>query len=128
MTEPQAEQNIKEFMEKYGKEGFLELFFTNYLYELSEYYLHSKGKKGEDAGLLFYVDFRGRVYSPQEIEQFRKDLRQACRKRAVLIVQRIKQLDLIEQLCQDPSTNPEVSCMLTESLDEILKELATEGQ
>ena len=60
MTEPQAEQNIKEFLEKYGKEGFLELFFTNYLYELSEYYLHSKGKKGEDAGLLFYVDFRGR--------------------------------------------------------------------
>jgi len=128
VTEPSAEQNIKEFIAKYGKEGFLKLFFTNYLYELAEYYLHSKGKKGEDAGLLFYVDFKGRVYSPQELAQFRNELRKACSERAVWIVQKIRDLGLVEQLGEDPSANPEVSRLLTESLDEILKELAQEGQ
>ena len=128
MTEPNAEQNIKEFIAKYGKEGFLKLFFTNYLYELAEYYLHSRGKKDEDAGLLFYVDFKGRIYSPQELAQFRNDLRKACSERAVRIVQKIRDLGLVEQLGEDPSANPEVSRLLTKSLDEILKELALEGR
>jgi len=128
MTEPRPEENIKEFMQKYGKEGFLKLFFANYLYELAEYFLHSKGKKGEDAGLLYYVDFRGRVFTPQELEQFRNDLRKACSEQATRIVQKIKELDLLERLGEDPSANPEVSRLLTESIDEILKQLATEGQ
>lgn len=128
MAEPKAEQNIKEFITKYGKEGFLKLFFTNYLYELAQYYLHSKGKKGEDAGFLFYVDFRGRVYSPEELAKFRNDLRKACSERAVRIVQKIRDLDLVEQLGEDPSASLQVSRLLTESLDEILKELALEGQ
>jgi hypothetical protein len=127
MVEVKAEQNVNEFIKKHGKEGFLKLFFTNYLHELVQYYLHSRGKKGEDTGLLFYVNFRGRAYSPQELDHFRNDLRRACGEKATQIVQKIKELGILERLGEDPLADPKISRILADSLDEIIKELARES-
>jgi hypothetical protein len=127
-TDLGPEENIKKFMQKYGREGFLGLYFENYLFELVEYYLHSKGKEGEDSGYLYYVDFSsGRVRTPQEIERFRIDLRKACTEQSTPIVLKIKEIGLVELLGKDPSIDPKAAREIAELIDEILKELAREG-
>lgn len=45
-----AERNLKEFLDKYGREGFLRLLLTNYLFELAMYYLHTDKNPAAQVG------------------------------------------------------------------------------
>jgi hypothetical protein len=122
------EENIKVFMITRGKEGFLSQYFANYLFELSEYYLHSQGKEGENAGYLYYVDFESkRVRTPKQLEDFRNDLRKLCAEHAFSIIKEVKESGLIDQLGVDPSVEPEAARQVAESIDAILKKLGKEG-
>ena len=79
-----SEDKLEEFLNKYGPEGFLQLFFTNYLYELVQHFLHSKGKGDNDTSSLYYL-YQEREISAEKIEQFEKQLKKACSKRAKII-------------------------------------------
>jgi len=127
-TELGPEKNLRQFMEKFGQDGFLRIYFSKYFYEIADYYLHSKGKKAEDdSGLLYYFPTKVKLFSPEEIDDFRKNLRVECSKKAVPIVQRIKELGLVEQLRKDSVVSPEIARKIADAIDEILKELAREG-
>lgn len=116
------EKNVKEFMEKYGKEGFLKLFLTNYLYELVMYYIHSSStKEDEDTGFRFYVNALNKSYSIKEIDQFKKDIRAECSKKADVIIAEIKELGILEELSKDPTSNPKVMELIKKSFEGLIR-------
>lgn len=120
-----AESNIQEFLEKHGREGFLELFLTNYLFELVMYYLHSEKNPSaqirEDTSYTFYVGGRERAYSPEQIEKFKQNLRAECRKKAKVIVERLKKMKLLERLPKDIMAEPEVAKLVQNAFRSITK-------
>jgi hypothetical protein len=119
-----AEKNLKEFLEKQGREGFLKLLLKNYLYELAMYYLHSGTRKpavSEDTGYQFYVDGAGRAYNPTQIEKFKRDLESECLRKASQIVEEVKRLGIIENIDKDFLANPNVAKLVHEAFDNIMK-------
>lgn len=124
VTKADAEKNIRKFLEKHGREGFLRLLLTNYLFELVMYYLHTERNKPvvqEETGYEFYVDGRGRAYAPEQIEQFKKDLRAECARKAESVVAAIKGKELLEKLDQDILSDPEVSKLIQEAFATITR-------
>lgn len=119
----EAENKLREFIDRYGIEGFLTLFFTNYLYELVLHFLHSKGKGESDTSRLYYT-YQGKVYTPEEIEKFEKELKYECSKRARTIVNSLKELGLLKKLTDKPLEDPEVTKLLEENLESILREIS----
>jgi len=124
LTRADVESNIREFLEKYGKEGFLELLLTNYLYELTMYYLHSEKNPPavkEDTSYRFYVDGREQVYSSEETDAFRRDLRTECKRKARSMVDGLKEQKLIEKLSWPVSADPEIVSLVTSAFESIMK-------
>jgi len=120
-----AEKNLREFLDAHGKEGFLRLLLTNYLFELAMYYLHTEKNPAaqvkEDTGYRFYVDGRDRVYKPEEIERFKRDLRTECVKKANLIIQTLKEKELLEKLDQDFMADPQVAKLVQDAFESLTK-------
>lgn len=118
-----AESNIQHFIKTHGREGFLELFLTNYLFELVMYYLHSEKNPSaqirEDTSYTFYVGAREQAYSSEQIEEFKRDLRAECRKKARLIVERLKEMKLLERLSKDVMAEPEVAKLVQRAFGSI---------
>jgi hypothetical protein len=120
-----AEANIGDFLEKHGKAGFLKLLLTNYLFELVMYYLHSEKNPGggikEDTSYRFYVNGRERVYTPVQIERFKRDLRLECSRKADLIVRELENGRLIDKLTEDFIRNPEVAQLVDQALESVMR-------
>ncbi|HXQ91951.1 MAG TPA: hypothetical protein VN739_03025 [Nitrososphaerales archaeon] len=111
-TKEDAEKNLKAFLKEHGREGLLELFLTNYLFELVMYYLHSEKNKpavNDDTAYRFYVDGRDRVYPAEKIEAFKRELRTECRKKAVAIVTIIKEKELLDKLEREILEDPQIA-------------------
>lgn len=108
-----AEAKVQQFLNEHGKDGFLKLFLTNYLFELAMYYLHSDKnpsvKIKEDTSYRFYVDGQEHVYPPEDLEKFKHDLIIECRKKASLIVQELKKSGAFERLTENVVEDPEVA-------------------
>jgi len=116
-----AEKNLKEFLERHGRKGFLRLLLTNYLFEIAMYYLHTeknpRAQVREDTGYRFYVGGRDRVYKPDEIEQFRQDLRGECEKKAILIIEKLTERKLLEKLHEDFMSDPRVAKLVQDAFE-----------
>lgn len=120
-----AERNLREFLDTHGDTGFVSLLVSHYLFELSMYYLHS-GKNPasgikEDTGYRFYIDGRDRAIDPEKIEEFKQDLRNECEKKAVAVVQRLKEMELLGALAKGQVSDPRVSSLLQGAFEEIAK-------
>jgi hypothetical protein len=121
-TKVDAEKNLREFLGRHGKDGFLRLLLTNYLFELAMYYLHSDKNPPavkEDTGYRFYVDGRERVYKPEAIERFKLDLRKECEKKALLIIENLKTMQVIEKLDADFMTDPKVTELVGKAFESL---------
>lgn len=122
MTRAGAENNLKEFLDRHGKDGFLRLLLTNYLFELAMYYLHSEKNPPavrEDTGYRFYVDGRKRVYKPEAIERFKQDLRRECEKKALLIIDNLKKTDALDKLDTNFIADPKVAKLVQEAFESL---------
>jgi len=121
-TKADAEKNLREFLDRHGKDGFLRLLLTNYLFELAMYYLHSEKNPPavkEDTSYRFYVDGKERVYKPEAIERFKLDLRKECEKKALLIIENLKKKQLIEKLDTDFMADPKVAELIREAFESL---------
>lgn len=125
MSKPSAENNIKEFLDKHGREGFLQLFLTNYLFELIMFYLHSEKNPSaqirEDTSYVFYGGGRERAYSSEQIEEFKRDLRAECKKKAEGIVEKLKEMKILGRLTDDVMKEPEVTKLVQKAFKSIIK-------
>ena len=87
------------------------------------YYLHSEknpdAEVREDTGYRFYIDGQDRVYKPEQIEQFKRDLRIECKKKAVLIVEKLEQMELLEKLSEDFMCDPKVAQLVQNAFESI---------
>lgn len=118
-----AEENLKEFLDKRGKEGFLKLLLKNYLYELVMYYLHSGTRKPivtDDTGYQFYVDGQGKAYNPDQLEKFKKDLEIECLRKANQIIEETKRLGVFQSIDKDFLTDPKVAALVQAAFENIV--------
>ena len=117
------DENFEKFLEKFGKDGFVQLFFTNYLYELLLYYLHSKGQGENDTSYSFYYNYsQKRTYTPEEIDEFKSNLRKECSKKAESIIDELKALNLTFDFT-DPSENSKVAEIIGSAVKKILTQI-----
>lgn len=123
----EADRNLKEFYSRHGAEGFLQLFLTNYLFELVQYFLHSEMKGEDDTSITYYINYRGRLYRSKDIDEFEADLKKECGRRAQAIVRRLKEMKIAEQIMREPLMHPKVTELVVQQLETILKEIV-EGQ
>jgi len=123
-TKDQAKDNLDQFFGKYGKEGFLQLFLTNYLQELVLLYLHSKPRaESDDTSSLLYADSTGKPYSTTQVDAFKTRLRKECGRRAAAIVKIAKDSGLLERLSEDPTSNPHILAEVEVAFRGIVEEL-----
>lgn len=123
INEKQAEKNLKEFFDKYGIEGFLRLYFTNYLFELTMHFLRSKDSREHyDSSFRYHFDETGLVSSKKE-EEFRQNVRKECAKKAASIVEELKHRKLVDKFTLDIVDKRTVK-ILQKTLGDLLKELS----
>lgn len=121
-TKADAEKNLREFLDKHGKDGFLRLLLTNYLFELAMYYLHAEKNPPavkEDTSYRFYVDGKEHAYPPEAIEHFKQDLRKECKKKALLIIENLKKMEILEKLDTDFIADPKVAKLVQEAFESL---------
>lgn len=120
-----AQDNLDEFIEKYGEEGILILFFTNLLEEIIRgEFLHTKDTKIENSpGILEFQDNDKRLASIDILRKREKDLRIECQKRAQEIVSKLKQRGVISKFDHNLLQNEEVKHQINLQLRSILNEI-----
>jgi hypothetical protein len=73
----------------------------------------------EDTRYRFYVGGKDRVYKPEEIEQFKNDLRVECEKKAALIIRTLKEMQLFEKLGENLMADPQVAKLVQEAFESL---------
>lgn len=121
-----ADRNFKEFLDRFGNEGLLQLFITNYLYELVQYFLHSRSDGEIDTSIEYYLNFKGIRYKAEEIDQFEAELWKDCGERAKKVVLQLKKLDLIKKIAHEPLSHPETADIVINELERVLKEFVSD--
>lgn len=91
MKMSKKEKNIKEFMEKYGVEGFIKIYFSKYLLKLIKSEL--KSKLGPDlskdpATIFYYKD--NKIEKLSDIEKYEDEIYDECKKKSDEIISELK--------------------------------------
>lgn len=136
MTEPSSEQiekNVKEFMKQHGLEGFLKLYWTEYLLRLVLAELRSRHEDlrelDRDFGYIYHFE-NGRISSFKKDKEFREKLRELCEEKAQKMLDGFKKDEKFEYLFEgdaskliweDKKLTKEFTSKMHEILDEISK-------
>ena len=120
----EAEKNIVEFFDKQRIQGFLRLYFTNYLFEIVMQFVRS-GRKERDLDSAYAYHFvDGKLVPPEDEKKFKVELRRECRDKAGLIVSKIQERELIEKFGLDlDSITKQMTVTVNEALKAILEEI-----
>jgi len=115
------QKNISDFIEKYGQEGFLELYFTNLLYEMVKDNIRSKTEKVKDSpGLQYYFDKNGNFEKSSRLKEFNEKLRIECNKKSKQIVELIEKKKLISKFGIDFD---KITASLSKEMDDQIKDI-----
>lgn len=115
-----AEKNLENFLEKYGIEGFLELFYTHYLFDLVTYYIQSNdGTRDKNPRYLYHFDIKGNLFPPTKIDDFNRRLKTVCSEHALKIVTSLKDQTNLADLVTSP-----LDVNSRKLLDDALKKIA----
>ncbi len=119
-----VEKRINEFFESYGTEGFLRLYFTNYLFELVLHYIRTEDAENIefDSSYRYHFHEDGLV-TPEKEEEFRRDIRRECAKKADDIVRILKRRKLIDKIPLSFS-DERVAKLIQTSLEKILQKIS----
>lgn len=116
-----VERNIKGFFGKYGKEGYIELFLTNYLYEFTMYWLRSEDKRDSyNSALKFHLKGED-IASLKETQDYQVKIKASCSKKAKQIVSKLKVEGLIEKWETIPLEDPKLNKLLQSAIDEVFE-------
>ena len=93
MNEENYEKNIREFMKKYGIEGFLEIYFTKFLFKALKFQMKStlgaNDELNKDPGIAFYFHNK-KIGNIEDIKKFENELKETCNKIAKQIINELK--------------------------------------
>lgn len=116
-----ADSNFKKFLEQHGEEGFLRLFFTNYLYEIVSYYLHSQGDNDDDPAYLMHVNYEGKLRPLADIDKFDSAIKKECAIKANEIVQILRNDGDLRNFISEPLMNPKIRSLLEAAFQALVK-------
>jgi hypothetical protein len=95
------DKNLKDFMEKYGVEGFLKIYFKNFLFKALRFQMRSSlGDSSDlkkDPGIAFYIK-DNKICKISDVDKFEKDLQEICFNLAEKIIKKLKQSKKFEDL------------------------------
>ena len=98
-----AEENLQNFLEKHGTDGFLKLFYTHYLFDLVTYYIQTNtNQKDDNPSYLYYFDIKDNPFSTKQIDNFNKKLQIICSEHALKIVTSLKTQTDFDDLVTKP--------------------------
>ncbi len=114
MSSEHAAENIKAFVARYGEKGFLRLFFSNYLYEITLSYVRAHSDTpSKDSGYAFHFAKGGTPRGANEDEDFRRTLRKECDIKATDIVAELETRNLL------PKFNENLDSITEQSRDQV---------
>lgn len=125
LNEDRIQNNIDEFVEQHGVEGFFRLYFREYLFELLYGEVNAAtGDKDADSGIQLH--FSDELTTDEELRDFEEQLRNQCATRANHLVNRIQEHEEIRPLFEEGDVEllqeDEVEDMVTESMHDIIQE------
>jgi len=118
-------KNLHDFLEKYGKEGFLKLYFTNLLFEMVKDEIHTRSDSVKNSpGLQYYFNKEGNYENASKLEEFNKRLKNECMKKSELIVSLVEKKNMISKFGVDLNKITEVlSNEIEKQMKDIFKEV-----
>jgi hypothetical protein len=121
--------NIKEFMKKYGVEGFLEIYFTKFLFHALKFQMKSTlegcNELDEDSGIAFYLKDK-KIGNAEDVEKFEKELEEICNQVSKKMIQELKNEKDFQELFEgklDKLKDEVLEKKFTKKLHQIIKEL-----
>jgi hypothetical protein len=114
----------RELSDKYSAEGFLQSFMANYLFEISQFVLHSQFS--EKSTMEYYTDFQGRLVDSEGLDRFEMGLRAECENKARTLIGQLRETGLVDQLTRAELSNPQVAQQLVKRMEGILGRILSE--
>ena len=125
LKESEIQNNIDEFMEEHGVEGFFRIYFREYLFELLYAEVNAAtGNPESDSGIQLH--FSNQITSDKELQQFEEQLRSQCASRADRLVNRIKANEELQPLFKNGNVEllhqKKTEEMVTAAMHEIIQD------
>jgi hypothetical protein len=124
LNDTEIQNNIDEFVEAHGVEGFFRVYFREYLFQLLNEEIEAATSDPE-ADSALQLHFSQNVETDQELEQFEDQLRDQCAQRADELVTKIKERSELEPIFEDANVelmeHEEVEEMIENTMHEMIE-------
>lgn len=125
MNDTEIQNNIDEFVDEHGVEGFFRVYLREYLFQLlnEEIQAATNDPKSDSA---IQLHFSQNVETDQELEEFEDQLRDQCAVRADELVAKIQDKPELEPIFEDTNVEllerDDVEEMIRNSMHDIIEE------
>jgi hypothetical protein len=100
LNDTEIQNNIDEFVETHGVEGFFRVYFREYLFQLLNEEIEAATNDPKSDSAL-QLHFSQNVNTDQELEEFEEQLRDQCASRADDLVEKIQNQPKLAPIFED---------------------------
>lgn len=119
-----AQKNLDDFLNRYGDEGALVLFFTNLLEEIIRgEFLHTVDSDVFSSPGIRVHESEGHLASGITLKEREGELRRACEHKAAEVVHRLKERGKLEKFDANQFDNPRVRNEVNRALKAVFKQV-----
>jgi hypothetical protein len=116
LNDTEIQNNIDEFVETHGVEGFFRVYFREYLFQLLNEEIEAATNDPESDSAL-QLHFSQNVETDQELEEFEEQLRDQCATRADELVEKIQDQPELAPIFEDA----DVELLEHEDVEEMIR-------
>ena len=116
LNDTEIQNNIDEFVEAHGVEGFFRVYFREYLFQLLNEEIEAATNDPESDSAL-QLHFSQNVETDQELEKFEEQLRDQCANRADELVEKIQDQPELAPIFEDA----DVELLEHEGVEEMIR-------
>jgi hypothetical protein len=125
LNDTEIQNNIDEFVDEHGVEGFIRIYFREYLFQLLNEEIQAATNDIESDSAL-QLHFSQNVESDQELKEFKEQLRDQCADRADELVANIQEKPELESVFEDADVEllerDDVEDIIRNSMHDIIEE------
>lgn len=124
MNDTKIQNNIEEFVDTHGVEGFFRVYFREYLFQLFNEEIEAATNDPESDSAL-QLHFSQNVNTDQELEEFEEQLRDQCASRADELVEKIQDQPELAPIFEDANVelleHEDVEAMIRDTMHEMIE-------
>jgi len=124
LNDTKIQNNIDEFVETHGVEGFFRVYFREYLFQLLNEEIEAATNDPESDSAL-QLHFSQNVNTDQELEEFEEQLRDQCASRADELVEKIQDQPELAPIFEDANVelleHEDVEEMIRDTMHEMIE-------